>query len=90
MEVRTTKVHTHVLNVAVEGFAVRPTGSAKLSQTTAAGLAGPTGRPKTGRASGRTGRKSLREKALPPQSCNGPIRLRLTGSGFIQVSLNRS
>jgi hypothetical protein len=83
-------VYTHVLNVAVEGSVVRSTGCGNLSQTRAAGLAGQTGRPKTGGQSYRTRQKSLREKRLPPQSGNRPLHLRLTGTGFIQVSLNRS
>jgi len=90
MEVKTTKIYTHVLNVAVEGPAVGSTGCANLSQTRAAGLADPAGRPKTGKASCWTRQKSLQGKRLPPQSGNRPIRLRPTGTGFIQVSLNRS
>ena len=32
MDVKTTRVYTHVLNVAVEGSAVRSSGCGKLSQ----------------------------------------------------------
>jgi hypothetical protein len=83
-------VYMHVLNVAVKGTQFRSTGCGKLSQTRAAGLTGPTGRPNTGRASYWTRQKWLQGNWLPPRSGNRPLRLRLTGTGFIQFSLNKS
>jgi hypothetical protein len=72
MDVKTTMLYTNVLNVAVGGSAVRSTGCGKLSQTRAAGLTGPTGRPKTGKASCWTRQKSLQAKRLPPRRGTGP------------------
>ncbi len=60
MDVKTTMLYTHVLNVAVEWSAVRSTGCGRLSQTRSAGLTGPTGRPKTGEGSCCTRQKWLR------------------------------
>ena len=74
MEVETKKVYTHLLNVAIEGSPVRSTGCGRRSQTRAAGLARPIGRPKTGTASCWTRRKSLQEtNRCRPSPATGPF-----------------
>jgi hypothetical protein len=71
MDVKTTMACTHVFNVAVEGSAVRSTGCGEPSGTRAARLDGPTGRPKTERASCWARQKSLQVKRLPTRSGTG-------------------
>jgi hypothetical protein len=74
MEVETTKAYTHLLNVAIEGSAVRSTGCGRRSQTRATELAGPNGRPKTGTASCWTRQKSLQEtNRCRPSPTTGPF-----------------
>jgi hypothetical protein len=62
MEVETAMVCTHVLNVAIERFALRSTAGGRRPETRAAGLAGPIGRLMTGRASCWARQKSLQEE----------------------------
>jgi len=89
MEVKTPKVYRHVLNVAVKESPVRSIGLGKVVSIKSGGISR-TDRPKTEGASCWTRQKSLQENRLPPESGNRPIRLRPTGTWFIQVSLNRS
>ncbi len=82
MEVKTTMVYTHALNLAVEGSGVRSAGRGKLSRTRAAGLAGPTGSLDKAEV--------VERESVTAQAGDRPRRLRPTGTGFIQVSLNMS
>ena len=78
-----------LLFAAREGSTPPSTVCGKPSPVRAAGLSGLTSRPKTGEKVVRQGRYRYNYSGCRPGS-PAAVRLRLTGTGLIQVSLNRS